>query len=126
MTVTGKSPAHARPNSRSSALRTRRQRNADAGTLHPGRTLATQLRERGLNPHALALRLRVPSTRLADIVNGKRGITAETALRLGRYFGNGAAFWISLQTAYDLAVAERKHGDRVAVEVEIASDGKGA
>ena len=91
---------------------------------HPGRTLSAELSARGLNPHALALKLRVPSTRVADIVNGKRGITVETALRLGRYFGNGADYWMNLQTAYDIGVAEQQHGARIAAEVENGAAGE--
>jgi addiction module HigA family antidote len=61
--------------------------------------------------------LRLPSGRVTDILNGKRGITPDTALRLGRYFGNSARFWMNLQTAYELAKAEREIGDRIAAEV---------
>ncbi len=89
--------------------------------VHPGDTLAEEMAARGLTANALALKLRVPSNRLTGIVNGKRGITAETALRLGRYFGTGAAFWINLQAHYDLAIAERDVGSRIAREVEVAA-----
>ncbi len=70
--------------------------------IHPGKTLAAELGTRGLTPHALALKLRVPANRISEIVAARRGISAETALRLGRYFGTGAAFWINLQSQYDL------------------------
>jgi addiction module HigA family antidote len=63
----------------------------------------------------------VSSGRIVDILNGKRSISAETALRLGRYFGNDALFWISLQAQYDLAVAMRDVGSRVAKEVQEAA-----
>lgn len=89
--------------------------------IHPGRTLAAELAARGLTAHALALKLRVPANRISEIVAEKRGISAETALRLGRFFGTGAAFWANLQTQYDLAVAERDLGSRIAVEVESAA-----
>jgi len=89
--------------------------------VHPGQTLAAELSARGLSAHALALRLRVPPNRISAIVAGTRGITAETALRLGRYFGNGAAFWMALQSQYDLALAEREMGERIAAEVEQAA-----
>ena len=56
-----------------------------------------------------------------EIVQGKRGISAETALRLGRYFGTGPAFWVTLQSQYDLAVAQRDLGDIVAREVDVAA-----
>lgn len=89
--------------------------------VHPGRTLAAELAARGLSANALALKLRVPSNRISEIIAGKRGISAETALRLGRYFGTGAAFWANLQSQYDLAVAERDLGSRIDAEVERAA-----
>ncbi|HET6492472.1 MAG TPA: HigA family addiction module antitoxin [Burkholderiales bacterium] len=85
--------------------------------IHPGRILKRELQERDLSANRLALALRLPSGRVTDILNGKRGITPETALRLGRYFGNSARFWMNLQTAYELAKAEREIGDRIAAEV---------
>lgn len=89
--------------------------------VHPGKTLAGELAARGLTANALALKLRVPANRLTDIVNGKRGISAETALRLGRYFGTGPAFWINLQANYELALAERDLGAQIEAEVETAA-----
>ena len=65
--------------------------------IHPGRILRRELDERGLSANALARALRVPSGRIVDILNAKRSISAETALRLGRHFGNDALFWINLQ-----------------------------
>jgi len=56
-----------------------------------------------------------------DILNGKRGISAETALRLGRYFGNGGRFWLALQARYDLAIAERIAGRKIKLEVQVAA-----
>ena len=88
--------------------------------VHPGRTLASELAARGLTAHALALRLRVPGNRLSDIVRGQRSISPETALRLGRYFGTGAAFWVNLQAQYHLAMAERELGPQITREVEAA------
>jgi addiction module HigA family antidote len=85
---------------------------------HPGETLADELAARGLTANALALKLRVPANRITDIVRGKRAITAETALRLGRYLGTGARFWVDLQASYDLAVAERDLGEVIARDVE--------
>ncbi len=87
---------------------------------HPGDTLADELEARGLSANALALNLRVPANRISDIIRGRRALTAETALRLGRYFGTGAKFWVDLQAAYDLAVAERDHGATVNREVDPA------
>lgn len=88
--------------------------------VHPGRTLASELQARGLTANAVALKLRVPANRLSDIIRGQRAISAETALRLGRYFGTGAAFWMNLQSHYDLALAEREIGERISREVEVA------
>ena len=89
--------------------------------VHPGRSLASELAARKLSAHALALKLRVPANRVLEIIAGKRGISPETALRLGRYFGTGPAFWANLQSQYDLAVAQRELGERVAAEVEQAA-----
>lgn len=89
--------------------------------IHPGRVLRRELEARGLSANALSRALRVPSGRVVDILNAKRRISAETALRLGRYFGNDALFWINLQAQYDLAVAERKIGKQVAREVDSAA-----
>ena len=89
--------------------------------VHPGLTLASELAARGLTAHALALKLRVPPNRLSEIISGRRKISAETALRLGRYFGTGAAFWANLQSQYELAVAEQELGERISAEVEEAA-----
>ena len=86
--------------------------------IHPGRILRRELKERGLSANKLALALRVPSGRITTILNGKRAITPETALRLSRYFGNSAQFWINLQTRYYIVVAERELGKRIDTEVK--------
>jgi addiction module HigA family antidote len=88
--------------------------------VHPGRLLRRELAARSLSANRLALSLRLPSGRITEILNGKRGISPETAIRLGRYFGNSPRFWLNLQTAYELAVAEREIGERVAAEVDPA------
>ena len=85
--------------------------------VHPGHILKRELETRDLSANRLALALRLPSGRITDILNGKRGISPETALRLGRYFGNDARFWMNLQTNFELAVAERDIGERVMTEV---------
>jgi addiction module HigA family antidote len=72
---------------------------------------------RNLSANALALALRTPSGRITDILNGKRGVSPETAMRLGRYFGNSPRFWFNLQTSYELATAEAELGERIAAEV---------
>ncbi len=87
---------------------------------HPGRLLKRELAARGLSANRLALDLGVPSGRITDILNGRRGITADTALRLGRYFGNRAQFWLDLQSQYDIAVVERERGDEIARRVHPA------
>lgn len=74
---------------------------------HPGEILLEEfLKPLGITPHALALALGVPATRVADIVHQRRGVTADTAARLARYFGTSAAFWCNLQNAYDLSRVE--------------------
>jgi antitoxin HigA-1 len=85
--------------------------------VHPGRILKRQLKLRSLSANALAIALRTPSGRVTDILNGKRGVSPETAMRLARYLGNSARFWLNLQTAYELAVAEAELGERIASEV---------
>ena len=86
--------------------------------VHPGPILKRELEARSLSANRLALALRVPSGRITLILNGKRAITPETALRLGRYFGNSAQFWLNLQSSYDLGMAERTLGDMIRAEVD--------
>ena len=85
--------------------------------IHPGRILRRELNARDLSANRLAIALRLPSGRITDILNGKRGISPDTALRLGRYFGNSARFWLNLQTAYELALAEKELGAKIVSEV---------
>jgi addiction module HigA family antidote len=85
--------------------------------IHPGRILRRELSARGLSANALALALRTNSGRISEILNGKRGISPETALRLARYFGNSPRFWMNLQTAYELAQTEAELGKKIAAEV---------
>ena len=77
---------------------------------HPGHLLKRELEARKLSANRLALDIGVPSGRITDIVNGRRAITADTAVRLGRYFGNSAQFWINLQSQYEIAIVERDRG----------------
>ena len=86
-------------------------------SIHPGRILKREMKVRELSANSFALALRVPSGRITQIINGKRGISAETALRLARYFGNSAQFWMNLQSRYELAIAEQNIGPRVVDEV---------
>lgn len=90
--------------------------------VHPGRLLKRELAAREMSANRLALALRLPSGRITDILNGKRGISPDTALRLGRFFGNSPRFWLNLQTGYELGVAERDIGARVAEEVKPLTD----
>lgn len=87
---------------------------------HPGRLLRRELQARKLSANRLALDLGVPSGRITDILNGRRAITADTAVRLGRYFGNGPQFWLDLQGQYDIAVVEREKGAEIARRVRPA------
>jgi addiction module HigA family antidote len=88
--------------------------------VHPGKVLQEEIAARGLTAHALGLKLRVPANRLTEIINGKRGISPDTALRLSRYLGPGAVFWLNLQSPYDLAMAEKRLGAKIRAEVEAA------
>jgi len=86
--------------------------------VHPGEVLREDfMKPLGLSQNRLAIDLRVPLTRVADIVHERRNITADTAMRLGRYFDNSPRFWLNLQAAYDLDVAEEKVGPAIAREV---------
>jgi addiction module HigA family antidote len=87
---------------------------------HPGRLLKMELKARRLSANRLAIELGVPSGRITDILNARRSITAETAVRLGRYFGNGARFWIDLQSQYDIARIEQERGKEIAARVRPA------
>lgn len=77
---------------------------------HPGQILGAELEARGVTANQLALDLRVPPNRITAILCGERSVTAETALRLGRYLGTGAALWMNLQTAHDVSVVEAAKG----------------
>jgi len=85
--------------------------------IHPGEHLTDILKESGISANALALRLRVPANRITTIIQGKRSITAETALRLARYFGTSPEFWMNLQTKYDLDRAHDEAAERIEREV---------
>jgi addiction module HigA family antidote len=90
--------------------------------LHPGEILFEDfLKPMGLSQNRLALDIRVPARRINEIVLGKRRITADTALRLAKYFTMSPQFWLGLQIDYDLDVAEDKLADRLDKEVQIYS-----
>jgi antitoxin HigA-1 len=87
--------------------------------VHPGEILREEfMAPLGLSMNRMALDLRVPVTRIADIVKERRGITADSALRFARYFGNAPAFWMNLQTRYDLEVAQDELADQVERDVQ--------
>ncbi|MEN9637206.1 MAG: addiction module antidote protein HigA family [Verrucomicrobiota bacterium] len=84
--------------------------------IHPGEMIKEDfLSDYGLTQYALAKALKIPHSRVTDIVKGRRGITADTALRLARYFQNSAEFWLNLQAEYDLRTADAK---RIEAEVQ--------
>jgi antitoxin HigA-1 len=87
---------------------------------HPGRLLKRELAARKLSANRLALDIGVPSGRITDILNARRAISADTAVRLGRYFGNSAQFWLDLQSQYDIGVVEREKGAEIARRVRPA------
>ncbi len=86
--------------------------------LHPGEYLRSVLDDAGLSANEVALSLRVPANRLTKILNGRRAITADTAMRLGRYFGTSAQMWVNLQARYDLGAAEGALAERIEREVQ--------
>lgn len=88
-------------------------------TTHPGEMLREEfLVPLGISQNALALKIRVPATRIGDIIHGRRGITPDTALRLARFFGNSPEFWLNLQQMHDLSKARLELKDRIEREVE--------
>jgi antitoxin HigA-1 len=87
-------------------------------TTHPGEVLDEEfLKPLGMSVHALALALRVPATRIGAIVKGERSVTADTALRLSRFFGTSAEFWINLQAMHDLTKAKMENGGAIERDV---------
>ena len=81
--------------------------------VHPGLVLKDELKERNITPTALARQIDVPPNRIGQIIAGKRSVTADTALRLGRWFGTDPQFWLNLQAHYDLVMADRKAGEAI-------------
>jgi len=88
--------------------------------VHPGEVLMEEfLKPMALSQNRVALALGVPARRINEIALGKRGITADTALRLARYFGNSPQFWLGLQMTYDLDLAEIENGARIMREIRL-------
>lgn len=82
--------------------------------IHPGETLREDLDALGMSAAELARRINVPVNRVTEILNGRRSITGDTALRLGHFFDTSAEFWLNLQKLYELRVADREHGPAIA------------
>ncbi len=81
--------------------------------IHPGEHLAEELKELGMSAAELARRLDVPTNRITEILNGRRAITGDSALRLAHFFGTSAEFWLNLQSVYDLRIAQKKAGKSI-------------
>ena len=88
---------------------------------HPGVMLRAELDARGMSAHRLALAIRVPANRITAILRGERAVTAETAVRLGRYLGTGPEFWMTMQAFYDIATVNREKGRVIENEVPAAA-----
>jgi len=82
--------------------------------IHPGEILADELQDIGITLTELARQINVPANRITPIIQGRRGISGDTALRLGHWFGASAQFWLNLQSAYDIRVAQAKAGREIA------------
>jgi addiction module HigA family antidote len=90
--------------------------------IHPGEFLQDELRELGVSAAELARSIHVPANRISQILAGKRNISADTALRLGRWFGTGPQIWLNLQQTYELDLAQKRLGDRIkAIEPRTAA-----
>ncbi len=81
--------------------------------IHPGEHLAEELKALGMSAAELARRLDVPTNRVTEILNGRRAITGDSALRLAHFFGTSAEFWLNLQSVYDLRIAQKKAGKSI-------------
>lgn len=82
--------------------------------IHPGHHIAEELRARGVSQAELARALRVPASRVSEVIRGRRSVNADFALRLGRWMGTGPDIWLNLQRTYDVRIAEREHADEIA------------
>jgi addiction module HigA family antidote len=81
--------------------------------IHPGEILRDELTELGVTPTELSRQINVPPNRLTEIIHGRRSVTGDTALRLARWFGTSARFWLNLQSAYDIRTAEERVGPEI-------------
>ena len=95
--------------------------------MHPGEILADELKELEISPTELSRQISVPPNRISQIIHGKRAITGDTALRLGHWFQTSAQFWLNLQSAYDLRIANDQIGREVAaLPTKLTTRGTGA
>ena len=92
----------------------RRIQDMTREAIHPGETLREDLDALGMSAAELARRIEVPVNRITEILNGRRAVTGDTALRLGRFFGTSGEFWLNLQKLYELRRAEQKNGAAIA------------
>ena len=81
--------------------------------IHPGEHLAEELKDLGISAAELARQIEVPVNRITEIMNGQRGVTADTALRLGHWFGTSPEYWLNLQKLYELRLAREEVGDQL-------------
>ena len=81
--------------------------------IHPGTILGEELGEIGISAAELARQLKIPTNRITQIIAGRRNVTADTALRLGKWFGTSAVFWLNLQKSYELRLAQKKIGNEL-------------
>ena len=92
--------------------------------IHPGETLREDLDALGMSAAELARRIEVPVNRITEILNGRRAVTGDTALRLGRFFGTSGEFWLNLQKLYELRRAESERGAEIGRLPTLADDGR--
>src|SRR5258708_20358817 len=114
----GESPSAGVPSVSKSAISIGRAVIDGLPPTHPGEVLNEELVELGLSANAFAARIKVPTNRVTEILAGRRSVTAETALRLGRFFGTSAQFWMNLQAHYDLKIAAAQSGKEIVRQVK--------
>jgi addiction module HigA family antidote len=95
---------------------------ADSAPIHPGKILAQRLQGIPMSASELSRHLAIPVNRITQIINGQRGISGDSALRLGRFFGTAPEFWLELQMVYELHIAELDKGDEVRQNVAMLND----
>ena len=88
---------------------------------HPGEIIKDETEARGMTPHAFAMAIRVPASRIDQIIKGRRRVSLETAVRLATYLGGDPAVWLTMQNRHDLAIFEMEHGEKIRRDVHAAS-----